>query len=121
MTVTTDHTTAFVAFWNDTLAAKSEPFRNILMKGLSHPSAVWLDAARIAPGARIVDVVCGWGDTAPALARRTGAAALGPAGEVFREAGQLAEERRGEIKAALGAATAALSGRLVRGAARKPA
>lgn len=64
MTLTADTPTAFVAFWNDTLAVKFERFRDILMNGLSHHSEVWLNEVQIAPGARIVDVGCGWGDTA---------------------------------------------------------
>lgn len=72
MTLTADPATAFVAFWNDTLAAKFERYREILMNGLSHHSKVWLDGMSPAPGTRIVDVGCGWGDTALALARKTG-------------------------------------------------
>jgi len=64
--------TEFVAFWNDTLAAKFERYREILMNGLSHHSEAWLGEVQIAPGSRIVDVGCGWGDTARALARKTG-------------------------------------------------
>ncbi len=78
MTVITEERSDYVAFWNDTLAAKFDRFRDILMNGLSHHSTDWLDTARIAPGTRILDVGCGWGDTALALARRTG-----PAGHVL--------------------------------------
>lgn len=72
MTLTADQPTAFVAFWNEILAAKFERFRDILMNGLSHHSKVWLDEVQIAHGARIVDVGCGWGDTALALAHKAG-------------------------------------------------
>jgi len=72
MTLTAEPQTEFVAFWNDTLAAKFERYRDILMNGLSHHSKVWLDEVQIAPGAKIVDVGCGWGDTARALAHKTG-------------------------------------------------
>lgn len=72
MTTTTNPQTEYVAFWNDTLATKFERFRDILMNGLSHHSEVWLNELLVPPGTRIVDVGCGWGDTAVALARKTG-------------------------------------------------
>lgn len=62
----------FVEFWNDTLAVKFERFREILMNGLSHHSRVPLDKLEVAPGSKILDVGCGWGDTAIELARKTG-------------------------------------------------
>lgn len=68
----------YVEFWNDTLAEKFDRFQEILMNGLSYHSRVPLDHLSIAPGSRILDVGCGWGDTAIALARRTG-----PRGEVL--------------------------------------
>lgn len=72
MTRIADPQAEYVAFWNDILAKKFERFRDILMNGLSHHSAVWLDSLNLTPSARIVDVGCGWGDTALALARKTG-------------------------------------------------
>ncbi len=65
-------TTAYVQFWNDTLADKFEQFREILMNGLSYHSRIPLEKLSLTPGSRIVDVGCGWGDTALALARKTG-------------------------------------------------
>src|SRR5512144_780903 len=62
----------FTAFWNDVLVAKFERFRNILMDGLSFHSRVPLATLDVSPGSRIVDVGCGWGDTALELARLTG-------------------------------------------------
>ncbi|WP_431023512.1 SAM-dependent methyltransferase [Halomonas sp. H5] len=62
----------YVEFWNDTLAEKFDRFQDILMNGLSYHSRGPLDHLSIAPGSRILDVGCGWGDTARALARRTG-------------------------------------------------
>lgn len=64
--------TEYVAFWNDTLADKFDRYRDILKNGLSYHSRVPLDTLSVEPGARIVDVGCGWGDTAIELARRTG-------------------------------------------------
>lgn len=64
--------TEYVEFWNDTLAEKFERFREILMNGLSYHSRIPLERMHVEPGSRIVDVGCGWGDTAIKLALRTG-------------------------------------------------
>lgn len=69
---------AFTAFWNDVLADKFERFRNILLGGLSHHSNVPLSKLELPAGARVVDVGCGWGDTAIELARK-----VGPTGAVL--------------------------------------
>jgi ubiquinone/menaquinone biosynthesis C-methylase UbiE len=62
----------YVEFWNDTLAWKFERFREILMNGLSYHSEKPLDELALPKGTRILDVGCGWGDTAIRLARMTG-------------------------------------------------
>lgn len=64
--------TEYVAFWNDILADKFDRFREILMNGLSYHSRVTLESTHIESGSRIIDVGCGWGDTAITLAHRTG-------------------------------------------------
>ncbi len=68
----TTEQTPYVAFWNDTLAEKFDRFREILQNGLSYHSRIPLEKLRLQPGAQIVDVGCGWGDTAIQLARKTG-------------------------------------------------
>jgi len=68
----------FTAFWNNVLVDKFERFRNILLHGLSYHSEAPLEALEIAHGARALDVGCGWGDTAIALARK-----VGPSGSVL--------------------------------------
>ena len=67
----------FTAFWNNVLAAKFDRFRNILLGGLSYHSRVPLQNLHLAPGSKVLDVGCGWGDTAIELARM-----VGPTGSV---------------------------------------
>ena len=69
---------AYTTFWNDVLVPKFERFRNILLDGLSFHSDRPLATLALRPGARVLDVGCGWGDTAIALARK-----VGPTGEVL--------------------------------------
>ena len=68
----TEPANEYVDFWNTVLLEKFERFRDILMRGLSFHSEEPLKTLEVAPGSRIVDVGCGWGDTAIQLARRTG-------------------------------------------------
>jgi ubiquinone/menaquinone biosynthesis C-methylase UbiE len=67
----------YTAFWNDVLAAKFDRYRDILQRGLTYHSDVPLASLQLAPGSKVLDVACGWGDTAIELAR-----IVGPTGEV---------------------------------------
>jgi ubiquinone/menaquinone biosynthesis C-methylase UbiE len=78
MTEATVANDEFTAFWNDVLVAKFERFRNILLDGLSYHSEVPLRTLQIAKGAKVLDVGCGWGDTAIQLAEM-----VGPTGSVL--------------------------------------
>ena len=72
MTTITKHNDEFVAFWNEVLVSKFERFRNILMGGMSYHSETPLRKLHLAEGANALDVGCGWGDTALALAKKIG-------------------------------------------------
>ncbi len=69
--------TAFVRFWNEVLAPKFIRFKHILVDGLSRHSEAVFPALPVRPGDQVLDVGCGFGDTALKLAER-----IGPAGNV---------------------------------------
>ena len=78
MSTSTIHNDEFIAFWNNVLVSKFERFRNILMEGMSYHSETPLQKVRLPAQAKALDVGCGWGDTALALANK-----LGPDGAVI--------------------------------------
>jgi ubiquinone/menaquinone biosynthesis C-methylase UbiE len=69
--------TPFVRFWNDVLAPKFIRFKHILVDGLTQHSEAVFPSLPVRPGDRVLDVGCGFGDTAIKLANL-----VGPEGEV---------------------------------------
>lgn len=64
--------TPFVQFWNDVLAPKFIKYRHILVGGLTQHSEAIFPLLPVACGDRVLDVGCGFGDTAVKLAELVG-------------------------------------------------
>lgn len=62
----------FVDFWNEILVPKFIRFKHVLVDGLAHHSAEVFPRLPVREGDRVVDVGCGFGDTAIQLAGRVG-------------------------------------------------
>ena len=75
---TQEANTEFVDFWNEILVPKFTKYRHVLVGGLTHHSAKIFPSLEVREGDRVVDVGCGFGDTAIALAQRAG-----PSGSVL--------------------------------------
>jgi ubiquinone/menaquinone biosynthesis C-methylase UbiE len=67
----------YIEFWNAVLVPKFNSWRHILSGGLYLHSAKVFPALPLHRGDNVLDMGCGWGDTAIELARR-----VGPAGSV---------------------------------------
>jgi ubiquinone/menaquinone biosynthesis C-methylase UbiE len=70
--------TEFVDFWNEVLVPKFTKYRHILVGGLAHHSAKIFPSLEVGEGDKVVDVGCGFGDTAMLFAQR-----VGPRGSVL--------------------------------------
>lgn len=68
----TTEDTPFVQFWNEVLAPKFIRFRHILVGGLTQHSEAVFPTLPVRPGDRVLDVGCGFGDTAIKLAEMVG-------------------------------------------------
>jgi len=71
-------TNEYVDFWNEILVPKFVRWKHVLVDGLTHHSAQVFPRLEVKPNDRVVDVGCGFGDTAIELARR-----VGPEGHVL--------------------------------------
>lgn len=77
-TVMPDENTEFVDFWNEILVPKFVKYKHILVGGLSHHSEKIFPSLNVNEGDKVVDVGCGFGDTALLFAER-----VGPTGSVL--------------------------------------
>jgi ubiquinone/menaquinone biosynthesis C-methylase UbiE len=67
----------YVDFWNDVLAPKFIRFKHVLVDGLTRHSEAIFPSLPVREGDKVLDVGCGFGDTAIKLAER-----VGPTGKV---------------------------------------
>ena len=77
MSETAYNRSEFVDFWNEILVPKFINYKHILVDGLTHHSAAIFPSLPVKTGDKVLDVGCGFGDTAILLANR-----VGPIGQV---------------------------------------
>jgi len=70
-------TNEFVDFWNEVLVPKFIKYKHVLVDGLTHHSEAIFPNLKVNKGDSVLDVGCGFGDTAIKLAHR-----VGPTGRV---------------------------------------
>ena len=57
-------TNEFVDFWNEILVPKFIKYKHVLVGGLNHHSVAIMPSLKIEQGDSVLDVGCGFGDTA---------------------------------------------------------
>ncbi len=62
----------YVEFWNEILVPKFNKYKHILVDGLTHHSEAIFPSLKVKEGDKVLDVGCGFGDTAIKLAERVG-------------------------------------------------
>lgn len=62
----------FVDFWNDVLVPKFIAYKHVLVDGLTRHSEAIFPNLTVGPGDKVLDVGCGFGDTANKFARIVG-------------------------------------------------
>ena len=82
----------YVDFWNDVLVPKFITYKHILVDGLTHHSEAIFPGLPIKEGDKVLDVGCGFGDTAIRLAER-----VGPRGEVTLSLIHISEPTRLQV------------------------
>lgn len=70
--------TQYVEFWNEVLVPKFIKYKHILVDGLTHHSEAIFPTLQVKEGDSVLDIGCGFGDTAIKLAHR-----VGPKGSVI--------------------------------------
>jgi ubiquinone/menaquinone biosynthesis C-methylase UbiE len=88
----------YVDFWNTVLVPKFDRWRHILVGGLGLHSAKVFPELTVKSGDAVLDVGCGWGETAIEIARRVGPGGrvIGlDCGEAFLNAGRADAARAG--------------------------